>query len=291
MPCAGGSKNIARYTNLNREIFIVVTYSDANDQLRLYFNGDLVTTLTGLGTASANVLNSTYANIGSYTSGGTNPSNGWAGRVAIFNAALTQAQVVALYNSIRLKYAENLFVIGDSKSAWNSISGIWVDTFIEAITTASGDLWGERPYKYAVGGYDVGEMDTYMQANLANTVGNPGTVLINMGANDAVQPTPQVDFEAQLTSIIDQCRTKWGTGIQIYVAKPWRSDESANCDILAGYIDNVIATYASNVYDGPDERIWLENGDNGATYTSDGIHYNAAGAIEAADQWLTVLGY
>jgi len=43
-------------------------------------------------------------------------------------------------------------------------------------------------------------------------------------------------------------------------------------------------------YLGHDERVWLEGGDDGATMTTDGRHYSAAGQAECAAQWRSVIG-
>jgi hypothetical protein len=40
-----------------------------------------------------------------------------------------------------------------------------------------------------------------------------------------------------------------------------------------------------------DERVWLEGGDDGATMTTDGVHYSSAGQTACAAAWQTVLGY
>jgi lysophospholipase L1-like esterase len=42
---------------------------------------------------------------------------------------------------------------------------------------------------------------------------------------------------------------------------------------------------------GPDRRVYLEGGDDGVTYTSDGVHPNAAGASLEAAQLKTALGH
>ena len=42
---------------------------------------------------------------------------------------------------------------------------------------------------------------------------------------------------------------------------------------------------------GPDERAFLENGDDGVTYTTEGVHPNAAGYALTAAQWQAVMGY
>jgi lysophospholipase L1-like esterase len=35
----------------------------------------------------------------------------------------------------------------------------------------------------------------------------------------------------------------------------------------------------------------MRNGDNGVTYTTDGVHYNTAAQAVVRDEWMEVLGY
>jgi lysophospholipase L1-like esterase len=66
--------------------------------------------------------------------------------------------------------------------------------------------------------------------------------------------------------------------------RAWRRDLDAECNTLAGWIDDIVAL-RSDCHVGPDERVFLENGDDGATYTGDGTHPNAAGYQLTADEW------
>ena len=53
-------------------------------------------------------------------------------------------------------------------------------------------------------------------------------------------------------------------------------------------MENVKATRAW-VRDGLDERAVIKAGDNGVTYTSDGVHYNAAGDTALANAWQALI--
>jgi hypothetical protein len=59
---------------------------------------------------------------------------------------------------------------------------------------------------------------------------------------------------------------------------------------MAGWITDIAAS-RPNVFLGHDERVWLRNNDNGATYTSDGVHYNEDAQPVVRDEWLAMLGY
>lgn len=107
--------------------------------------------------------------------------------------------------------------------------------------------------------------------------------MINIGSNDLAGALVQSTIQANFLNIIDLTHAKYPSA-PIYIAKPWRRGFNANANTFAGYIDNVMAL-RSFVKSGPNEIIWMENGDDGATYSSDGIHYNAAGQLKCAQQW------
>lgn len=152
---------------------------------------------------------------------------------------------------------------------------------------------------YGTGGETVEVMEAYVTANLATDTWHPtwfvpDYVLINLGANDvkdANWPT-EADFKSDYQSILDQFHAEWPNA-KMYLMRIWRTHETITgdeIDTLDGWIDDVIAS-RDFAYAGPDERVWLENGDGGTTYTDDGAHYNDAGQTECAAQWQSVLGY
>lgn len=137
-------------------------------------------------------------------------------------------------------------------------------------------------------------MQAAIDASLAAYTGKPvSNVLFNLGSNDAAgiptNPT-QAEWEADIGYILDAMRVKWPS-VKVYMMRPWRRNYNANCDTMAGWIDNVISTRATWAILGPDERVFLENGDNGVTYTVEGVHPNPAGYALTAAQWQTALGY
>jgi lysophospholipase L1-like esterase len=144
-------------------------------------------------------------------------------------------------------------------------------------------------------GATVASMKATVDADLAQMSG-PSVVwmrhiLINLGSNDFGAMPLQAQYEADLTYILDALHAKWPTAT-LYVARAWnRTAGMAAANTLAGWTANVVTARASFTSLGPDERTWLENGDDGATYTYDGTHYSAAGNTAAATQWMTVMGY
>lgn len=127
-------------------------------------------------------------------------------------------------------------------------------------------------------------MREWMEANFAGVVGDARFVTLNIGANDFTNMPTEAAWLSDMRYIIDACRSKWN-GVQVWVCKPWRRGELTDANTVASWVDTLVNGYANNVYYGPDERIWLENGDDGTSYTTDGTHYNDAGEIENSKQW------
>lgn len=139
-------------------------------------------------------------------------------------------------------------------------------------------------------GYTVALTVGWIDDNLSSIVKEPQAVLCNLGSNDVyngdiVEATWKTNYEY----IVDAILTQWPS-VTVYIAKSWRRGYTADCNTIAGWIDDIILDYpGGNVLVGHDERTWLEGGDDGATMTSDGIHYSEAGQTECAAQWEAIL--
>lgn len=186
-------------------------------------------------------------------------------------------------------YAEKrIFCVGDSKTA---AGNSWPGLLKASLTTEGTFIWGEGPPRFGVSGYTAALMVPYIDTNLDDLTIPADFVLINLGSNDVKNGLPvEATWKADMTHIVDACLTKWPSCV-VYVAKAWRTLCDANCDTMATWVDEIVATYASQVFVGHDENVWFENGDNGATYAVTGVHYNEAGEAECAAQWQTVMGY
>lgn len=143
-------------------------------------------------------------------------------------------------------------------------------------------------------GATVASMKATVDADLAQMTGPDLVwmrhVLVNLGANDFAAMPAEADYKTNLGYILDAIHTKWPNAT-VYVARAWtRGAGMAAANTLAGWTATVVGARSWAAL-GPDERVWLENGDDGATYTYDGTHYNAAGNTAAAAQWMTALGY
>lgn len=188
-----------------------------------------------------------------------------------------------------------LLCIGDSKTDGDA----WVTLLATALETATGQHWTEQPLRLAFGGAQTGDttganpelsMTAYLDANLPNWVGTANVCVVNLGVNDSTNPLVEAVWKADMMHIVDSVRAKW-PAVQVYIARSWSRGGMTRSNTIASWIADIVASYPSGVHLGHDERVWLENGDDGATYTSDGIHYNAVAQPVVAAQWLTALGY
>jgi len=145
----------------------------------------------------------------------------------------------------------------------------------------------------AVSGYTWANWATNIAASLAaTTVGTEcvAEVLIDLGVNDVTLGATEAQLKADAATVMDALHAKWPRA-RIGVAHPWKRGSTAALATLSGWLDAVMADGRSTwTFAGPDEAVWLEGGDDGATMTSDGVHYSAAGQAENAAQWKTAMG-
>jgi hypothetical protein len=149
-------------------------------------------------------------------------------------------------------------------------------------------------------------IDTDLAALAASPA--PEILCLSLGTNDVNGDNPNdvfyndanqdgAEWTATLAYVLDAVHVKW-SGCQCYVMRPWKPDITgyefqAKLDLIGDtLIPNAISGRAW-AHLGPDERVFLENGDDGATYIETGdtrIHPNAAGYTLTAEQWKTTLG-
>jgi hypothetical protein len=127
-----------------------------------------------------------------------------------------------------------------------------------------------------VGGLTIATLQARIDSDLALLLwgGNYGYALITIGANDVSALPSEAGWNSNLAYVLDAIHT-WAPQARVGVALPWRRSYLAECNTLAGRIASVIGT-RSWAFIGPDERIYLEGGDDGAAETADGIHPTAA---------------
>lgn len=114
-------------------------------------------------------------------------------------------------------------------------------------------------------------------------------VLFTVGANDANDVLDETTWKGQIGYILDALHTRFANA-RVGMALPWRRGYDAECDVLAAWITDVVAARSPWAFIGPDERIYLEGGDDGATMTYDGVHPGDLGDLEAAREWLKKMG-
>lgn len=194
---------------------------------------------------------------------------------------------------------KTILPFGDSKTA--ATSNLAWTGYPPQMTIQNSNII-EYPTRIAAGGTTVRTWAAAIDASLAASVGTPEHILCNLGVNDTrVEPRdfgPTFDWTTWVTNylyIIDAFHTKWPLA-KIYIMRPWcATADVATRPVDFAEMDNVqipaiVAARSTFVFVGPDERVFLENGDNGATNTSDGVHPNVAGNALTAQQWRANIG-
>lgn len=177
---------------------------------------------------------------------------------------------------------QGLFALGDSKTDGDA----WVGLLSTELSSQTS--WSEITPRFGVSGGTAATVKTYVDSNLSSVVGTANIITINLGANDVGSLPAEATWKANLTSIVDSLRAKWSLA-HIYIARAWRRSFATECNTLATWINDVIGTYPTHVHLGMDERVWLENGDDGVTYTTDGVHYTAGAQSVCAQEWMTAI--
>ena len=159
-----------------------------------------------------------------------------------------------------------------------------------AATATNNALWSL--YASGIQGGTLASFAANITSHLNNAMRGAGiyptVICINYGVNDIVQGTT-ANYEANYLTAVDAIHARWPDAL-IYISKVWSQGNDTICDTLATKVDNVIAARSfTRLAD--DERVWLKGADNGATMTTDGVHYSVAGQAEKLNQMKTVLGY
>ena len=147
-----------------------------------------------------------------------------------------------------------------------------------------------RSDEAAIGGSTVatlaGRIDAVLSTRLQDTF---KWTLITIGANDVLSLPAEAAWNANLAYVLDAIHT-WRPNVRVGVSLPWRRGYAAECNTLAGRIATVV-TARGWAFIGPDERVLIEAGNDGATYTYDGVHWTASGESLMASAWLRSMGY
>ncbi len=263
----------------NDVMVLVVTWDHAANQFYIYADG-LLSFILVAPEWTETITTGTYTRIGRSSAAGSDYWIGNGGYVGITDKVLSAAEVKSLFQEL-YPTTQDLFIIGDSKST-GAVGG-WRAMLLQSLETAEGARHILNPTRFNIGGYDVGEMADWLEAELTSSTATPANILINLGANDVPEPTPEAQFKAEYKRIIDRCKSIF-PGVPIYLAGPLlRNDGLVTSEKLAlinAYIADLVTSESVNA--GISE-VGLTLGD--------GVHYSAADLPIVATRWLTVLGY
>lgn len=182
--------------------------------------------------------------------------------------------------------SEYVVADGDSKTA--GVGGFWTTTFEVGMAAAEHPITVDNLSASLMTAASRRSRITADLASFARRV-NVSYVLINLGANDVSVSLNETVWKDNMGTLMDAYHAKWSSA-QVYVMRPWRRGKATECNTLAGWIADLVSARSPWAHLGPDERVFLENGDDGATYTDDGIHPNAAGYALTAAEWMAAIG-
>lgn len=197
-----------------------------------------------------------------------------------------EGQYVDLENLFQFTVGGTFLGLGDSKTFATGYRPV----LAKALDTATGQTWIERP-AIALGSTTASYWATNLSASLATAIGTPTHILCNLGVNDVAASVTEAAFKADYQTIIDLLHAKWPSA-KIYLARPWRATiYQSELAAMRTWIADLVTANPGICFLGTDEIAFLEGGDDGATYTEDGIHPNAAGYALTAAAWQTAMGY
>ena len=177
-----------------------------------------------------------------------------------------------------------IVALGDSKTA----DGVWTDTLVTNLTTATGHAWTL---------YNGGAANATLASTAPGIAGtlaviNPTEpvthVLMNWGANDVVSLPAEATWETDYETIIDAVHAKWPLAT-IYLSRPWRQTYDTESTTLVTWIGTVQAARSTFTVLADDENVWFKP--NVATHSDDGIHWNVVGNAAKATATQTAMGY
>ena len=259
---------------------LAMTVTKAGDIKKSYVNGSsyLPSGQNALGTWSGTLAN-THCGIASYT--GSTGQYYWTGNIAhamIMNRAATPTEIAKIASGIIPP--KGILWVGDSK-----VINEWQIFCLDALNVLPFYEWAELPVKIGIGGIGAAGMAARVNSDITAMDYSPTEIIINLGVNDFATIGDGSAWKTNMISIITAYHNTF-PGAPIRLVKPWARNNDAPKAIVDAKIDEMYSSY-SWLRQGFDEII-LKGSDDGATYTTDGIHYsNPAGyqliaAAEAA---------
>jgi lysophospholipase L1-like esterase len=265
---------------------VAITRSVSNNRARVYINGvQDGADVTGSG-AWANGLQSTASVLGASNAV---PQQLWDGNIAhvvVVGRELSAAEVASIASPFD---GGGFLPLGDSKTvgATDEVNGTGYPIILSNVLNNTGRYYREMPTRIATGGWKITDLRAAIVTQIPALTITPKYALINIGVNDA-GITSKANFQADMVLINAALLAKWPY-IRIGWARVWYQADPSACATLDGWIGELVPTTAGTFL-GPDERIVLENGDDGATLTGDGVHPNHAGYTAMAAAWRSAMG-
>lgn len=199
------------------------------------------------------------------------------------------------YTPARLRpYSIGICGFGDSKTVGtgSTDNNAWY-TYVPTATNNRAIRYQTTP-KVARPGFTAAlwRENNRLVNELAPITEKPDFVLCNLGVNDVGPANPPLEpatWQSDFGYCLDLLNAKWPTA-RVLVANVWLRYHNGQLAALNDtWIPAVLSTRAAWASVAIDERIFLENGDNGETYTTDTIHPNDAGYRLTWQQWLGYL--
>lgn len=200
-----------------------------------------------------------------------------------------ESQVVTAVGAILGDGPYHLATFGDSKTVYGNQTGGWALQLKTALETATGATWASS--YYAAGSTTLADARTAIASILAQVPATAGLEVIcciNWGVNEMATMPSEATWIADYQYIIDQIVAKQAAA-KIVIMRPWYVGKDSEAATMHGWIDQVVSSRSAVVFLGADEAVWLKGSDNGATMTSDGVHYSTAGHAECSAQELAVI--
>lgn len=261
---------------------LAITVSKANDRMHVYVNGTDARYLgtSGLGSWTLDLVNASCG-IGAYS--GTAATYPWSGSVAhvmLLSREATDLEVAKV--AAGTKSLRGVLGVGDSKTYAD-----WQYMLYDSINSAPFFQWAGIPGKIGVGGATAASMKARCDADILPMNYTPDEILLNLGANDFATIGDGSVWKTNMLYIINAYHTAFPTA-KLRVAKAASRGASVGMAVASAKIDEI---YAANPWLQPGiNEIFLAGADDYATYTTDGVHPNAAGQALVAAAWKTAMG-
>ena len=177
-------------------------------------------------------------------------------------------------------------MLGDSKTLDES----WTTLLTNALEAKSGTDWASDIYAQGSTtlALAVANLATLLTHIPTGTAGSCLHVLVNLGANEMASMPSAATWKANYWTLIDAIVAQQ-PGALVYPVKPWYRGKDSEALTMAGWVDDVIAQRPTVTRLGHNEYRWLRGADDGATMTTDGVHYSAAGQTECTAQWMAAI--